>query len=557
MLDENLIHNVVRLDKERMSWRAIARAFKISRNTVKRIVREHRQAREQPHSVLPARRVVVRGSKLDPFRPRIEVLLQTYPDITTQRVFEILKQEAGYQGGDSILKTLVRTLRPPPKPKPSLETPLREPGRMAECDWSPYPVTFTHAPPMTLQAFGYTLRYSTRKYYGLQEGNGLHPLMDEHEHAFERFKGVARCCTYDSQKPVVLRWEGNQPIYNPRFIDFATYYEFTAVAWRHAPNKKPRVERSFWELTLSFFRGRTFRDREDLKAQLLQWMDTIADLRPLKRMKRRTRMELFTEEQPLLRRLPGHPYDTARVLYRLCDIEGYVAWEGNWYSLPYEYVTDILPVRITENELFVYKADLSCIARHELKPRGAQEHSTLPGHRPPRVEHGPDLEQLRRAFHDMGEAAAAYLAMLEQREPRSAGYHARKVLALREGYDTTDLLEAFPHALAYGALTHDSIERILNARADRRRLDEYVAEASAKKLSGVIAQSCTEPRDLAEYDALPCRGAPLIKSQGEAPCPSQSLQTSRDRPPKPESGSSDTSSDSDSAGSPSRGTSPG
>lgn len=555
MFDENLIHDVVRLDKERMSWRAIARALKISRNTVKRIVREHRQAREQPHSALPPRRVV-RGSKLDALRPRIEVLLQTYPDITTQRVFEILKHEAGYQGGDSILKTLVRTLRPPPKPKPSLETPMRVPGEMAECDWSSYPVTFTHAPPTTLQAFGYTLRYSTRKYYGIQEGSGLHPLMDEHEHAFERFKGAARCCTYDSQKPVVLRWEGNQPIFNPRFIDFATYYEFTAVAWRYAPNKKPRVERSFWELTLSFIRGRTFRDREDLKAQLLHWMDTVADLRPLKRMKRRTRMELFAEEQPLLRSLPRHPYDTARVLYRLCDIEGYIAWEGNWYSLPYEYVTDILPVRITESELFVYKADLSCIARHELKPRGAQEYSTLPGHRPPRVEHGPNLEQLRCTFQHMGEAAAAYLAMLEQREPRSAGYHARKVLALRVGYDTADLLEAFPHAIAYGALTHDSIERILNAHADRRRLDEYVAEDSAKKLSGV-AQSCTEPRDLAEYDALPCRGAPLIKSQGEAPCPNQSLQTSRDRPPKSESGLSGTSSDSDSAASPSRDTSHG
>ncbi|HTP24314.1 MAG TPA: hypothetical protein VMK12_01475, partial [Anaeromyxobacteraceae bacterium] len=51
-----------------------------------------------------------------------------------------------------------------------------------------------------------------------------------HVRAFERFKGAARRCTYDSQKPVVLRWEGNQPIFNPRFIDFATYYEFATVA---------------------------------------------------------------------------------------------------------------------------------------------------------------------------------------------------------------------------------------------------------------------------------------------------------------------------------------
>jgi transposase len=539
-LDEKLIHDVVQLTREGMKRRAIARALHISRNTVRRIMTEHEQARERPHTALPVPRIVKRTSKLDPFRPRIEKLLETYKDITAQRVFEILRDEEGYGGGYSVVKVLVRKLRPKPPPKPSLETPPRVPGDMAECDWSEYPVTFTHAPPMRLQAFGYTLRWSTRKYYGFQESNGLHPLMDEHVHAFERFQGAARRCTYDSQKPVVLRWEGNQPILNLRFVDFATYYEFGVVACRYAPNRKPRVERSFWELVLSFFRGRSFRDLEDLKAQLVHWQDTIADLRPIKRMKRRTRMELFAQEQPLLRPLPRHQYDTARVFYKLCDIAGFIAWDGNWYSLPYDYVTEILPVRITENELFIYKTDLDCIARHELKPRGAQEYSILPGHRPPHGERGPDLDQLRRTFEDLGDPANAFLAALEKRDSRSAAYHARKVLALREGWDTNDLLKALSHALEYGALEHSSVERILAARADRRRLDEYVAEASARKLSGAVAQSCTEPRDLAEYDALPCRDA-TTSSQGGSSCPSETAQTPEVPPAKSESGSSGTS----------------
>lgn len=504
-LDEQLVHDVVKLSKEGMKWRAIARALGISRNTVRQIMTAHENAREEPHVALTVKLRVQRSSKLNKYRARIEELLKIYEDITSQRIFEILRDE-GYAGGDNIVKTLVRKMRPKKLPKPSLETPPREPGEMAECDWSEYPMTFTHAPPMKLQAFSYTLRWSTRKYYGFQEGNGLHPLMDEHEHAFERFQGAARRCTYDSQKPVVLRWEGNQPIFNLRFIDFATFYEFQAVACRHAPNRKPRVERSFWELTLSFFRGRHFRDREDLNAQLVQWMDTIADQRPIKRMKRRTRMELFAQEQSLLRPLPRHPYDTAQVHYKLCDIAGFIAWEGNWYSLPYEYVTEILPVRITENELWVYKPDLTCIARHALLPRGAQQYSILEGHRPRYADRGPDLDQLRRAFKELGDPGAAFLSALEKREPRSASYHARKILALREGYDTQDLLGAFSHALEYGAVEHTAVERILIARADRRRLDEYVAASSAKKLSGLLAQSCTEPRDLAEYDALPCRG---------------------------------------------------
>jgi transposase len=542
-LDPQLVHDVVELDKSGMSWRAIARALHVSRNTVRQVVTDHEGARTAVHSALPRPPSASRPSKLDPFRSQIEGLLATYPDITAQRVFEILRGEKGYQGGDTIVKLLVRRLRPKPPPTPSLATPPRVPGDMAECDWSPWPVDFTHAPRTTLQIFSYVLRFSTRKYFGFFEGNGLHPLMDGHRDAFARFGGAARRCTYDSQKPVVLRWEGAQPILNLRFIDFATYYEFQVLAVRHAPNRKPRVERSFWELFRSFFSGRTFRDLADLKAQLAVWMDTVADLRPLKRMKRRTRLELFAEEQPLLRPLPSHPYDTARVLYLLCDIEGLIAWQGNWYSLPYEYVTEILPVRVTANELFVYKADLTCIARHPLLPRGAQRSSILPGHRPPHAEHGPDLDQLRGAFQALGDPGAEYLAALEKRQSRSAGYHARRVLLLRESYDTAVLLKALSHALAFGALEHDSIERILQARSERRRLDEYVAEATAKKLQDAVAQSRTEPRDLAEYDALPCRGAVHpSKPQGESPCPSEEPPTSEAPPPKPGSGSSGTSS---------------
>ena len=546
-LDEKLIYDVVQLDKEGMTWRAIARALHVSRNTVRQIVTGHGRDREQPHTALRVRRSIVRPSKLDAFRAQIDELLKTYPDITAQRVFESLR-EKGFAGGYTAVKVLVRRIRPKPAPKPSLETPPRVPGEMAECDWSQYPIAFTHAPRTELQAFSYTLRWSTRKYYGFHEGNGLHPLMDGHVHAFERFRGAARQCKYDSQKPVVLRWEGNQPIYNPRFIDFATYYEFLAVAChRRAPNEKPRVERSFWELVRSFLNGRIFRDFDDLKGQLVHWMDTIADLRPLKRMRRRTRLELFAEEQPLLRPLPRHPYDTARVLYKLCDIEGFVAWDGNWYSLPYDYVTDLLPVRVTESELFVYKADLTCIARHALLPRGAQRQSVLPGHRPRHAERGPDLDQLRVAFATIDAKAGAFLAALERAQPRSAGHHARKVLALRERWGTDDLLAALEHALAYGALEHQAVERILLARGTPRRLDEYVAEASAKKLEGATAQSCTEPRDLAEYDALPCRGAPPQPPppQGEAPCPSEAPQRCKAPPPISGSGSSGTSNGSD------------
>jgi transposase len=528
--DEKLVHEVVQLSLEGMTRRAIARALKISRNTVRAILEGHDAARHTPHSALPPAPRAARPSKLDAFRPKLDELLRRFPDITAQRVFEQLRDE-GFLGGYSGVKGLVRRIRPRPAVTPSLPTPIYSPGEMAECDWAEYLVKFTHAPARKLQAFGYTLCHSTRKCFDFHERNDLFALMDGHVHAFERFEGAAHRCKYDCQKPVVLRWEGAQPIYNLRFIDFATYYEFSPLACRPKhPNDKPRVERSFWELTLSFFRGREFRDEADLAAQLTHWLDTICDQRPVKKKGRRPRLEIFAEERGLLRTLPRHAYDTARVLYKLCDIEGFISWDGNRYGLPYEYVTDILPVRVTEKELFVYKPDLSCIARHELRPRGAAQDATLPGQRPRRADRGPDLDQLRRAFEQLGESAAVFLTALHKAQPRSAGYHARRILALRDSYDSADIVRALAHALAYGALEHGAVERILIARAPHRRLDEYVAETTVSRRERLLAQSNSEPRDLAEYDALPTRGH-LPPPQGESPCPSVENETPAEPPP--------------------------
>jgi transposase len=517
--NEELAHQVVLLRRQGMSGRAIARAIGVTRKLVAKLLREHNRNRIAPHLALvspPVRQA--RASKLDSHRETIEGLLSRFPDITAQRVFEEIRR-VGFDGGYTVVKGLVRRLRPKPKPTASQVTEKFGPGEMAESDWSPYTIAFTRAPAKTLQCFGYTLVFSHRKFYRFYSHSDLYALMDGHIEAFSAFGGVAARCKYDNQKAVVVRWEGSQPIYNLRFIDFATYYEYRPVACRPGhPNDKPHVERSFWELERSFFNGREFADEQDLAAQLEGWRTGTSDLRPHPKAKRQP-IELFAEECSALLPLPQHPYDTARVIYRLCDIEGYVAWEGNRYSLPYEHVTDILPVRVTQREIYVYAADLKLIARHELRPKGAGVTLDLPGHRPPAARRGPDLDQLRVAFEGLAPQAASFLAELERAQPRSAAYHARHILGLRDRYPSASLVQALEHAERFGAFEHGAVERILVARSAPRRLDEYVAEATAKKLAEVVGESVTEPRDLTEYDRLPCwsrRSAGT--AEGDKPC---------------------------------------
>jgi transposase len=521
---EELVHQVLLLAKQSTPARAIARALGVGRNTVRRVLAAHADGREVEHIAIPQRPPrAPRPSKLDAWHRRIVELLAQFPDITAQRVFERLRDE-GYDGGYTPVKRRVRVLRPPPKPAPSLPTPVFGPGEMAESDWSPYTIQFTTGKTVVVQALSYVLVSSKRKFFGLYESNDLHALMDGHVRAFERFEGCAQQCKYDSQKPVVLRWECNQPIYNPQFLAFSSYYEFRPVAVRRGhPNDKPSTERSFWEVERSFLNGRAFRDLDDLRAQLADWLDRIVDHRVLHK---RTALERFADERDHLVPLPRHPYDTARVVYRVCSIDGFVAWAGNQYAVPYDHITDILPVRITQRELFVYAADLRCIARHELAPRGAGLRLDPAGlHIAHKGQSPIDLDQLHIAFGNMGEHAAEFFRLMSQGPPRVWSAQARQILLLRERYRTDEIDLALGHAAAFGARDYGTVERILTARSLPRTLDEYVAEDTTRRIEQTLGHARSAPRDLTLYDRLPMTSS--------ARSPHQEIPACHDRPIDP------------------------
>jgi transposase len=537
---EELAHQVTLLARQGETRRAIARALGISRNTVRALLDAHAAGRADVAQLAVAARPsrAPRPSKLDTWKPRVAALIAKYADITAQRVFEILRAE-GFTGGYSGVKQYLRTVRPPPKPTPSLTTPDYGPGEMSESDWSPYEVRFTTGKTAIVQALSYVLVVSKRKYFGLYESNDLHALMDGHDRAFARLEGCAHQTKYDSQKPVVLRWEGQQPIYNPRFLAFSSHYEFRPLAVRRGhPNDKPRTERSFWEVERSFLNGREFRDLDDMRAQLAHWLDHTVDHR---RLYKRTALERFAEERGHLVTLPRHPYDTARVVYRVCGIDGFVAWAGNHYAVPYDHVTDLLPVRITQHELFVYAADLRCVARHELAPRGLGLRLDPAHLHPPAQRKSPiDLDQLGAAFTNMGEHATEFFDLMSLGPPRIWSAQARQILLLRERYATDELDRALGHAASFGALEHAAVERILAARATPRTLDEYVAETTTQRLEATLGHARTAPRDLTEYDRLPLTRATRSLTQETSPWPSES--TSPSPTPEPTGPSTTTSS---------------
>lgn len=178
---EELVLQVVTRAREGQKRRAIARALGISRNTARKILVAHALGLEKPHLALtpkPAR--APRARPLDTHRTTIAKLIEDYPNITAQRIFEELR-EKGFSGGYTAVKNYVRNLRPAPKPEPSLTTPIYDAGEMAESDWATRMIRFENGERKKLQFFGYILTHSTRK-----EFLRARPLGPAHAHGSAR-----------------------------------------------------------------------------------------------------------------------------------------------------------------------------------------------------------------------------------------------------------------------------------------------------------------------------------------------------------------------------------
>jgi hypothetical protein len=304
---------------------------------------------------------------------------------------------------------------------------------------------------------------------------------------------------YDNMKTVVDRWEGDAPLYNARFLAFATHYGFKPRAcWPRRPQTKGKVERPFSYVESNLLNGRTFSSLEHLNQTAQAWLANTADVRVHRETGKRP-LDAHAEERAHLLPLPANGYDTARVVYRVVDGEGLIAYESNRYSTPWRFVGRLLPVRVSEQELIVYDpASLEPVARHPLAARHEKGQRRIdPAHRPTRNTKEQE-EVLRQRYGELGEVALRFLEGL-LRAHRDGKSQARKVLALLSLYQREDVLAALERAARYHAFSFNSVERILAAQARPRPPLDCMNE---QYRPGLTDDTPVGPRPTAEYQEL-------------------------------------------------------
>ena len=247
--------------------------------------------------------------------------------------------------------------------------------------------------------------------------------------------------------------------------------------------------------------GREFRSLDHLNEVTAWWLAEVADVRVHRETKRRP-IDLHAEELPYLIPLPDKPYDTAEVVYRTVNAEGMVAYRQNFYSVPWRYLGQMLPLRITEEELIVYGPDLD----------GARPASALAAQR-----HGP-AERIARApapgrLQAAGGPLATALRGIGAGGRPVPGRAARKRTAWARTRPSgcwrcwkrtgeQDLAAALERAARFGAFSLRSVERILAAQAQPKTPLEALGDQQQRHLREILDDRPVPPRPTADYEQL-------------------------------------------------------
>jgi hypothetical protein len=212
----------------------------------------------------------------------------------------------------------------------------------------------------------------------------LQTVLRCHIAAFADLGGVPAEILYDRMKTAVIGEAAEGGIvYNRTLLDFAGHYRFHPKACRpYRAKTKGKVERPFRYIRQDFFLGRTFRNLDDLNAQLAEWLASVANVR-VHATTRRVVAEAFTEEQPKLQELPSLPFGSVLKLERRVSHEGMVSVGGNLYSVPDATRKRLVEVHTLADEIRIFE-DGALIATHPmLEGRGRRR--VAPGHRKFRV----------------------------------------------------------------------------------------------------------------------------------------------------------------------------
>jgi transposase len=445
-----------------LSQRAACKKYGLGWHTLKKILAHAEPPGYRVSQPRPKR-------KLEPFLPIMQQILADDRQApkkqrhTAQRIFERLRAEHGYQGGQTVVKDAVRAWR---QSHQEVFLPLSHPPGEAQVDFGEATVKLNGA-ETKVALFVMTLPYSGAIFIQAFPRECTETFLEGHRRAFEFLGGVPRRISYDNSAIAVIEvLKGRERKLTREFLRLQSHYLFQEhFCLVRRANEKGHVER------LIGFARRNFlvpvpqvESLATLNEQLRQ--RCLADLAERTRGKPAPKSELLQEDQAAFLPLPKQPFEARRVADRTADSQSLVRFDDNDYSVPVRYAhRKLLVIATVEEVRLVYEDRL--VARHA-RCWGRERTFFEPIHYLALLERKPGGIDYARPLENWGlpECFPLLRRRLEAADLQHGTRSYIRVLRLLEKFSLAQLAAAIEYALDIDVIDADSIRTIVEHRSE-------------------------------------------------------------------------------------------
>ncbi len=445
-LNPELVPLIWTLKEQKIPIRKIATTLKISKNTVKKVLREKRSSAQEDKEI-----------------PNLDLIRELFAKCegNAVRVHELLAEmeiKIGYSTlTDHIPEAYLR------QPKKRVGELNFGPGVEMQHDTSPHKVLLGDK-PVKAQCAAMVLAYSRvvfMQYF---------PRFTRFEAkwfisaAIAFFGGATDRCVVDNTSVLLVSGSGSEAIFAPELVAFADCYGMTFIAHEvNDPDRKPYVERFFWYSERNFIPGRVFQNWEDLNQQAVDWCVNIANAKPKRSLGMSPNAAMITEK-PHLKPLPRHQPPIYKVELRVVDCYGFVHLDTNRYSVPERLLGKRVEVHKHPRSVKVYFKNQK-VAEHARLWGKKNGKITARGHHQPfrrdKDRHSCPQELALKGHDD---ELDLYIKELKSRSSGRGMRQFQRLLGLKRTYPIAAFLPAITMALEYGLFDLARLENLILQR---------------------------------------------------------------------------------------------
>ena len=435
-----------------VSIRQIARICGVSRNTVRRVIREE------------TRRVYERKPKEDHLLKGFEADIQEMVGkrfIGSRMLIELRKR--GYAGSSA---TLYRYLKKHGLREPSNKVSMRyetSAGEQYQFDWSCYRAWIGEQ-ERQVYCFLVVSGYSRYKAGIFAYTDRQQSVLDGLEASFLDLGGTAKQLLIDNATAMVCYHRGEDIVFNENFLEFCGTYRIEPKPCPcYWPRLKGKVENPFRYIGEHFIKGNGFESLEDLNREFRGFLGSWCA--EIHHGTQKAPEVLFTEEKPLLTPLPRLPFFSSQRTFRRVSWDCLVSVDGVRYSVPHRYAGKHVSITTYLGEkLRVFSLANELIATHVISTaRGKTliDPKHYEGLRPTLPRSAPCIrEDFLKTFDKHGEQF--YLRLVKRYHNGSRW--AKQILSLSSYYRVEDIEEAMGKALSFGSCKVSTLRYLLSEK---------------------------------------------------------------------------------------------